>query len=226
MPKPIRVLLADDHPVLHLGVRAMLEAEPDLEVVGEACTGAEAVRQAEALRPDVVLMDLEMPEMGGLEATRRTAALGLGIRVLILSMHPQREHLIPVLEAGARGFVMKSRSDERLAEAVRVVHRGDIYLDPNGRTILLREYHHLGAPRADPLEALTGREREVLVRTAVGYSSREIGEQLYISPKTVDTYRSRLYQKLGFSHRSELVHFALDAGLLNARLELGAPTGA
>lgn len=209
----IRVLLADDHPVLRAAVRALLDSEPDLEVVAEASTGAQALRLAELTHPDVVVMDLAMPDMDGLEATRRTIALGQGIRVVVLTMQAETEHLMPVLEAGARGFVSKVDDPGRLLEAVRVAHRGDVFLDSHGQTMLLGEYRHADDP--EPLDALTEREREVLERTAAGYSAREIGNELFLSSKTIDTYRSRIYKKLGFQHRSDLVQFALDTGLLS-----------
>jgi DNA-binding NarL/FixJ family response regulator len=214
----MRILLVDDHAVLRAGLRALLEAEPDMEVVGEAGTGEEAIALAERMHPDIVVMDLSMPGMGGLEATRRIAGMDEGARVLVLTMHGEEEHLLPVLEAGGSGYVHKRSADEELIEAIRTVARGDVFLYPNAAKLLLQGFRGKGERGAeeDPLDKLTDREREVLSQTAEGYSSAEIGKKLFISPKTVDTYRSRIMEKLGLNHRSELVRFALQQGLLKA----------
>jgi len=216
-PDTIRVLLVDDHAVLRAGLRALLEAEPGLEVVGEAGTGEEGIERVRALRPDVVVMDLSMPGMGGLEATRQISALDQGARVLVLTMHGEEEHLLPVLEAGGSGYVHKRSADEELIEAIRTVARGDVFLYPSAAKLLLRGFKQkTEAGEDDPLHRLTEREREVLSFTVEGFSSSEIGKKLFISPKTVDTYRSRIMEKLGLHHRSELVRFALRKGLLKA----------
>lgn len=212
----IRVLLADDHVVLRAGLRALLEAEMGIDVVGEASTGDEAVDLALEVKPTIVVMDLSMPGSGGLEATRRIVALGLDTRVLVLTMHAEEEYLVPVLEAGASGYLTKTTADRSLIEAIRVVARGEVFLPPQATKLLLREYRAAssGEGPADPLHQLSTREQEVLALTAEGYSSKEIGEKLFISPKTVDTYRSRIMEKLGLNHRAQLVRFALRAGLL------------
>ena len=214
---PIRILLVDDHAVLRAGLRALLEAEAGLEVVGEAGTGEEGLAMAERLRPDVVVMDLSMPGIGGLEATRRIAATSQGTRVLVLTMHGEEEHLLPVLEAGGSGYVNKRSADEELIEAIRTVARGEVFLYPSAAKLLLQNFRGKAERGADtPLQKLTERELEVLGFTAEGFSSAEIGKKLFISPKTVDTYRSRIMEKLGLHHRSELVRFALQQGLLRA----------
>lgn len=212
----IRVVLADDHVVLRAGLRALLEAEMGIEVVGEASTGDEAVDLVRELKPTVVVMDLSMPGSGGLEATRRIVSLELDTRVLVLTMHAEEEYLVPVLEAGASGYLTKTTADRSLIEAIRIVARGEVYLPPHATNLLLREYKAAGSGDAAPerLHQLSTREQEVLALTAEGYSSKEIGEKLFISPKTVDTYRSRIMEKLGLNHRAELVRFALRAGLL------------
>ena len=218
MDTTIRVLLVDDHAVLRAGLRVLLEAERDIQVVGEAASGEEGIRKAEELRPDVVVMDLSMPRMDGLEATRRITAAGLPVRVLVLTVDAEADSLVPVLEAGAIGYVAKGASDGQLVEAIRVVSRGDPFLPP-GSVRLLTESLRTGSPRAlqsAPLSLLSGRERDVLALTAEGFSSAEIGERLGLSHKTVDTYRQRLMGKLGLHRRSEVVHFALDHGLLAA----------
>ncbi len=212
----IRILLVDDHTLMRTGVRMVLQAEPDMEVVGEAASGDEGVRMAIGLRPDVVLMDLSMPGIGGLEATRRIAAADTGARVLVLTMHGEEEYLMPVLEAGGSGYVTKHSADTDLVGALRVVARSDVFLYPGAATVLTRA---LRAPRGaqdDPVHLLSPREREVLTLTAGGYSSTEIGDRLHLSHKTVETYRQRLMDKLNLHHRSELVRFALARGLLQA----------
>lgn len=214
----IRVLLADDHAVLRAGLEALLGLEPDMEVVGEVSTGEEAVERVQSIRPDVVVMDLAMPGIGGLEATRQVAALERETKVLVLTSHAEEEYLLPVLEAGASGYVHKTSADDDLIEALRVVARGEVFLYPNATKILLRGYKTAEERgEVSPLEALSDREREVLTLTAEGYSSSEIGRQIFLSPKTIDTYRSRMMRKLGLSHRAELVQFALHTGLLQAK---------
>jgi len=213
--KKIRILLVDDHPVLRSGLEALLELEPDLEVVGHAGTGEEGIEKTRLLRPDVVVMDLAMPGIGGLEATKKVLELGLGARVLVLTSQAEEEYLLPVLEAGGSGYVRKTSADEDLIRAIQTVARDEVFLYPNATKLLLRQYKLAEQKgEAGPLEKLSDREREVLALTAEGFSSGEIGKKLYLSPKTVDTYRARLMQKLGLSHRSELVRLALDTGLL------------
>ena len=217
MAKQIRILLVDDHAVLRAGLRALLEAESGFLVVGEAGTGEEGVMKARQLLPDVVVMDLSMPGAGGLEAVREISALGKEIRTLVLTMHGEEEHLLPVLEAGGSGYVNKRSADEELIEAIKTVAGGDVFLYPSGAKLLLRGLKQKAEPgEDDPLEKLTDREREVLGFTVEGFSSTEIGKKLFISPKTVDTYRARIMEKLNLHHRSELVRFALKNGLLKA----------
>jgi two-component system response regulator NreC len=210
----IRILLVDDHSVLRAGLKALLEAEPDFRVVGEASTGEDGLERAERLKPDVVVMDLSMPGMGGLEATRKIAALGTS-KVLVLTMHAEEDHLLPVLEAGGSGYVKKTSADTDLTTAIRTVARDEVFLYPNAAKLLLQGFRVKTEEKEnDPLEKLTVRERDVMAMTAEGFSSSEIGERLFISPKTVDTYRSRIMEKLKLNHRSELVRFALNTGLL------------
>jgi two-component system response regulator NreC len=160
-------------------------------------------------------MDLSMPGSNGLEATRRIAALGLETKVLVLTVHAEEEYLVPVVEAGASGYLTKTSADTDLLEALRVVARGQVFMPPKATTLLLQRYKERGEAAGNAgIHSLSAREREVLALTAEGFSSREIGEKLFISPKTVDTYRSRIMDKLGLSHRSELVRFALEVGLL------------
>lgn len=209
-----RILLVDDHAMFRAGIKALLEAEGRMTVIGEASTGDEAVDRVRELKPDVVVMDLSMPGSNGLEATRRIAALELDTKVLVLTVHAEEEYLVPVVEAGASGYLTKTSADTDLIEAVKVVARGEVYLPPKATTLLLQRYKASESDDSASLHDLSTREQEVLALTAEGYSSREIGKKLFISPKTVDTYRSRIMDKLGLNHRSELVRFALRVGLL------------
>ena len=215
MSAKIRILLVDDHPVLRSGLEALLSLEEDLEVVGQASSGEEAVEKTRLARPDVVVMDLTMPGMDGLEATRAIVAAGSDARVLVLTSQTEEDFLLPVLEAGGSGFVRKTHADSDLLNAIRTVARGEVFLYPSAARLLLKQYQHAKESReTGPLEKLSDREREVLALTAEGYSSAEIGKKLYLSPKTVDTYRSRLMQKLELTHRAQLVRLALETGLL------------
>lgn len=215
MADKIKVLLVDDHAVLRAGLTALMEAEGDLQVIGEASNGEDAIELARTLRPDVVIMDLSMPGLGGLEATRRISALELGVKILVLTAHAEEEYLFPVLDAGGSGYVTKTRADDDLINAVREVSRGEVFLYAPATKLLLQRYQERNdESEAGQLQQLSQREREVLALTAEGFSSSEIGERLFISPKTVDTYRSRITQKLGLKHRSEVVRFALQTGLL------------
>ena len=209
-----RILLVDDHAMFRSGMKALLETEKGFEVVGEAATGDEGVDRVRELKPDVVIMDLSMPGSNGLDATRRIAALGLKARVLVLTVHAEEEYLVPVVEAGASGYLTKTSADQDLVDAIRVVARGEVYLPPKATRLLLQQYRNASPDSTQGLQELSAREREVMALTAEGFSSREIGEKLFVSPKTVDTYRARIMEKLGLNHRSELVRFALKVGLL------------
>lgn len=217
MSDELRVLLVDDHAILRAGLRALLDAESDLRVVGEAGSGEEAIDLLPHVKPDVVVMDISMPGMGGVEATRRIMETAKPPHVLILTMHGEEEHLLAVLEAGGSGFVRKTSADEDLTRAIRTVAADQVFLYPAAAKLLLNGYRvNQDKSEDDPLEKLTERERQVLAMTAEGFSSTEIGKKLFISPKTVDTYRSRIMDKLELHHRSELVRFALRTGLLSA----------
>lgn len=212
----ISVLLADDHGIVRAGLRALLDAQQDINVVGEASDGDEAVELVQQLEPDIVIMDISMPG-GGLEATRKIAKLELSTRILILTIHAEERYLLPVLEAGGSGYVRKASLHTDLIDAVRTVFRGEVFLEPAATRMLLQGYldrAHEGI-ELDPGKLLSEREREVLKLTAEGFTAQEIGDQLFLSPKTVETYRHRIMHKLGFSHRSELVRYALRAGLLD-----------
>lgn len=212
----IRVVLADDHAVVRAGLRALLEAEPDIEVAGEAANGREAIELSARLSPDVIVMDLSMDGIDGLTAARTIVGAGPRPRVLVLTMHGEEEYLLPVLEAGAAGYLMKSAADRELINAVRTVARGDVYVQPTAARVLARGVRKKDAESAERarFDRLTDREREVFRLVAQGYSGPEIGRTLLISPKTVDTYKLRVNEKLGLAHRSEYVRLALRLGLL------------
>ena len=215
MSDRIRIILADDHPILRGGIRALLELEPDLEVVDEAASGEQAIDRTAALRPDVVVMDIDMPGIGGLEATRKIASMACDTRILVFTSYAETDFLLPFMTAGASGFVRKTSADDDLVEAIRIVARDEVFLHPAAARILLQGYRTAGQKRdATPLEGLTERECDVLALTAEGYSASEAGRKLFLSPKTVETYRSRLMHKLNLHHRSELIHFALRTGIL------------
>ncbi len=219
MPDVIRILLVDDHEVVRAGLEVLLEREPDMEVVGGAGTGEDAMDQVRLHRPDVVLMDLSMPGMGGVEATRRIVALGQGTRVLVLTSHAEEDCLLEVLESGGNGYVRKTAAEQDLITAIRLAARDEVFLYPKATKLLLQSWiaEKQRGRDPDPLEELSAREREVLALTAEGYSSALIGKKLFLSPKTVDTYRSRLMRKLGLQNRTDVVHFALENRLLQGR---------
>lgn len=212
----IRIVLADDHAVLRAGLRALLNAEPDMEVVGEAANGLEAVEVVERLTPDVIVMDLSMPVLGGLEATRQINEKGLRTRVLVLTVHAEQQYLLPVLQAGGAGYVLKQAADTELIQGIRTVYRGEAFLYPVAASMLLSDYRRRVSSNDNKLDGLSEREREVLKYTAEGFSSQEIADKLIISAKTVDTYRQRIMDKLNIHHRSELIRYALRKGLLTA----------
>ncbi len=218
MMEKINILLADDHAVLRAGLRALLNAEPDMSVVGEAGDGDSAIRQVKNLSPDVVVLDLSMPGMNGLDVLEHITAVYFDTKVLVLTMHTEKQYIVRVIEAGGAGYVLKSAADRDLVDAIRQVHRGKTYLYPEAAQVLLDHYRQQASRSAAPqdeLDSLSEREREVLTLTAQGYSSREIGEKLIISPKTVDTYRQRLMEKLELHNRVALVQYALRKGLLD-----------
>lgn len=214
----IRVVLVDDHAIVRAGIRAVLAAATDIEVVGEAANGIDAMELVSRLAPSVVVMDLEMQGGDGETATRAISALPRGPRVLVLSYHAEEERLVPMLRSGAGGYLSKAAVGADLADAIRTVAAGDIYVRPRVARMLASELlEHIGAPR-DPRQArfeqLSDREREVVRLIAAGYNGPEIGTRLGISAKTVDTYKQRIEEKLGLRHRTEYVRFGLQLGLI------------
>ncbi len=217
--KRIRLLLADDHTVLRAGLRMLLDAEPDMEVVGEASNGAEAVQRALELEPDVVLMDITMGDINGLTATRRLTERLPGTKVLVLTMHDDEEYLRQMLEAGANGYVLKQAAHAELAVAIRAVQRGEVFIYPSFTKTLLSELvGGCGAGQqapSDSYESLSEREQQVLRLVALGYTNKQIASRLYLSVKTVETYRARVMDKLHLKSRAALVRYSLQKGLLD-----------
>jgi two-component system, NarL family, response regulator NreC len=215
----VRVLLVDDQTLVRAGVRAMLDQEADIEIVGEAATGEEAILLAERCRPDVVLMDLDMPGAGGMIATRALTAPDRHPFVLVLTMHSESERLVEALRAGASGYITKDVARDELAAAVRIAAAGDVYVRPHVGPMLAASFRAVVRPskvdhtRAN-FEALSEREQAVLRLVAEGHTGPEIGRALGITSKTVDTYRHRIQQKIGLAHRTDYVRFALRIDLL------------
>jgi len=212
----IRVMLADDHAVVRAGLKSVIASARDMVIVGEASTGREAVTLAQELKPDIIVMDLSMPELDGTAATREIVAGDSGSRVLILTMHAEDQYLVPVIEAGASGFLVKTDADRELVNAIRAVAHGDVYVRPTAARFLAKKLTTKDSHETEreQFEKLTARERSVLQMIGQGYSAPEIGARLFISPKTVDTYKQRIHEKLNLSHRSQYVQFAFRLGLL------------
>ena len=211
----IKVFLADDHAVVRNGLRFLLEEEGDISVVGESADGRKAVRQVLKLRPDIVLMDIAMPKLNGIEATAQIRETFHAARVVILSMHSSKEYIFLALAGGAKGYLLKESTGQEVVKAVRAVYKGKRYLSQRITETVIDDYirQRQAAPARSQLEQLSSREREILQLVVEGKSSSEIAEVLYLSPKTIETYRSRLMQKLGISDLPGLVKFAIRHGL-------------
>ena len=213
----IRILIADDHGVIRAGLRALLAGFPDLNVVGEATDGSEVLGKSMELKPDIVLMDLSMPNLGGIEATRLLSQRVPEVRVLILTVHEDESLLKEVIRAGAAGYVVKRAAQEDLIHAIRVVARGDLYVHPSMTRALFAEPSPSAVPAIARSETLTLREIEVLQLLAKGHTNRQIAEQLSLSPRTVEGHRANLSSKLGLRSRVELVEYAEKHGLMKSR---------
>ena len=210
--KRIRILLADDHAVVRQGFKMILSAQPDMEIVGEAGNGREAVELAEQLRPDVVVMDVAMPELNGIEATRRVSSAHPHTRVLALSMHKDSVYVREILRAGARGYLLKDSGAGDLVSAVHALARGEGYLSPAVSDAVLDDYRkHV----TNPIDLLSSREREVLQMLAEGKTNKEIAGVLNLSVYTVDAHRGRIMEKLNVHSINELVRFAVRNGLID-----------
>ena len=206
----IKILLADDHTIVRTGLKLILSSQPDLEVVGEAANGREAVELAATLKPDMILLDVAMPELNGIEATRRMVEANPRVRILVLSMHKEAVYVREILKAGARGYLLKDVIDTELVSAIRSVARGDGYVSPSVSGALLNDYRK---NVTDPADLLSPREREVLGLIGEGKTNKEVANKLNLSVYTVDSHRSKIMEKLNLHSTGELVRFAVKHGL-------------
>ena len=214
--KKIRVLVVDDHTLMREGIRALLALAADIEVVGEAASGKEALKKVGELAPDMVLMDLAMPLMSGLDATRRLRKEFPGTKVLVLTQYDDSDYVVPVIKAGARGFVSKMAAFSELASAIQAVNKGNSFLSPSAATALVEDCQQKTTAEGwkDSYEQLTEREREVLKLVAEGHTAREIADILVVSPKTVEWYKSNLMDKLNIHNKTDLIKFAIRKSLI------------
>ena len=212
----IRVLVTDDHAIVRDGICALLALTGDIEAVGEATNGREALEMVRKLAPDVVLMDIAMPLMDGLEATRRIHKEFPQAKVIVLTQYEDREYVLPVIEAGASGFISKTAASSELTSAIRSVYRGDSFLSPSVARLLVEDYREMAkaGKSRDVSEQLTGREREILKLLAEGHSTHEIAQLLVISPKTVERHKTNLMAKLDIHNRLDLFKYALRKGII------------
>ena len=211
MSDRVKILLADDHALVRQGLKLILSAHADLEVVGEAANGREAVELAEKLRPDIVLMDVQMPELNGIEAARKMVAANPRIRILALSMHKEAVYVREILKAGARGYILKDAIDTELLTAIRSVAKGDGYIS----SAVAGALNEKVKDPSNPVDTLSPREREVLLLIAEGKTNKEIATKLNLSVYTVDSHRGKIMEKLNLHSAGELVRFAMKNGLVD-----------
>lgn len=213
----VKILLGDDHAVLRAGLRVLLNAEADIEVVGEAADGEEVVQKVELLHPDLILLDLTMPKLSGIECIDQILQITPETKILVLTMHDDEEYLKAVLRAGAKGYVLKKAADVELLSAIRTVSGGGMFIYPSMAASLL--YQMVSPQHSDSKEkkakSLSEREREVLKYLALGYTNQEIADLLHVSVKTVETYKARVMEKLDLRKRAELVRYAMENGIIN-----------
>ncbi len=209
----IKILVVDDHAIMRDGIRALLGLCDDIEIVGEASEGREAIEKTQELAPDVIIMDIAMPGMDGLEATRRIKKKNPAVKVLVLTQYDNREYVLSTIKAGAAGYVPKRALGSDLVSAIRTVHKGDSFLYPSAATALIEDY--LQQAEGEPYDRLTAREREILKLIADGNTSREIAGRLQLSLKTVLGHRTKLMEKLNIHNRTELIKYAMRKGLVS-----------
>jgi DNA-binding NarL/FixJ family response regulator len=212
----IRVVLADDHTIVRDGLRALLEANPEIQVVGDAANGQQVVDRVNELKPDIVIMDISMPETNGIDATKKILAVNPEVSIIILSMLGTADHVFHALQSGARGYLLKESAGREVMEAVQAVYGGEMYFSRPITQTMINDYVQARTDtQTDSLESLSMRENEILCMVVEGKTSAEIGKRLHLSPKTIDSYRSRMMQKLGVSDYPELVKFAIKHGLIS-----------
>ena len=209
MTDRLRILLADDHAILRDSLRAYLDLQPDLQVVGEAADGPDAIQEALRLRPDLILLDMAMPRLGGLEVTRRLKQDLPQCKIVILSQYDDADTVLPILQAGADGYVVKRAGGVEVLRAIRAVANGDVYLDPSIVHLVLQASGRQPKPVQDPTVVLTRREQEVLALIGAGKTNQQIADALFISMKTVDKHRANLLRKLSLPNRAALIHYAV-----------------
>ena len=213
----IRLLLADDHSVLRAGLKALLNSQPDMEVVAEAADGEEAIQKCRETTPDIILLDITMPKLNGFEVTQEIRRYNSTIKILVLTMHEDERYLYQMLQAGADSYVPKKAADTELLDAIRATHRGEHFIHSSMTTGLITQARHgqtTKAVKSSDADVLSQREKEVLRLLAMGHTNQEIADIMYLSIKTIETYRTRLKRKLGLTGRAELVRYAIQVGLL------------
>jgi len=208
----IRIVLVDDHALMRDGIRALIDLQDDIEIVGEACEGQEAIDKAQELKPDVLIMDISMPEMDGLEATRRIKKKNPSVKVLVLTQHDNREYILSTIKSGSDGYLPKKALGSELVAAIRAVHQGHSFLYPAATGALIEDYRR--QVEKEPYDSLTEREREIFRLIADGHTSREIADTLFIALKTVHNHRAKIMLKLDIHNRSELIKYAIRKGLV------------
>jgi two-component system response regulator NreC len=210
----IKVLIVDDHALFREGIRSLLKGYDDINIIGEATQGMEAIEKVHQMSPHIVLMDIAMPVMGGLEATRRIQKEAPLVKVLVLTQYEDSEYVLSLIKAGAKGYIAKTVTAAELVSAIRTVYRGESYLYPNATKTLIEEYLSQAGERKSEYERLSDREREVLQLVAEGRTNQEIADKLFISVKTVLRHRTSVMEKLGFHNRTELIKYAISQGLI------------
>ena len=212
----IRVLIADDHNIIRDGIRSLLSITPNIEVVGEACDGIEVLEKVEETLPDLVILDLSMPRMTGLDVTRKVCKDFPRTKILALTQYSSREYVMKVIEAGARGFLAKTTASSELINAIEAVYRGESYLSPSAATVLVEEWQHMPHPASkEPLDLLTNREKEVLNLVVEGYTAKDIAKMICVSPKTVEWHKRSLMNKLNIHKKTELIKFAIANSIIH-----------
>jgi DNA-binding NarL/FixJ family response regulator len=210
----IKLLVVDDHAIMRDGIRALLSLHDDIEIVGEASTGQEAIQKVQELNPEVIIMDIAMPGMDGLEATRRILKTNPRARILILTQHDDKEYVLSSIKAGSAGYLPKRALGSEMVTAIRAVHRGDSFLYPSAASALIKDYRHR-THNGEAQEKLTSREREILKLIAEGHTSREIASMLFISLETVMGHRTKIMEKLGIHNKAELIKYAVRKGIVS-----------